>query len=160
MKWLQAADNRLIALMDEIGFQLQVKVGIRRYYLVPLLTLVAICIRYLRTDGWQPDLSDMAGDVIAFMLITSTHLFRIHRKGADTDDMQVNIAVEGIRCDPLFLFVRAFCFCMFIVLVTAHVLTRPWYVPMDFVEFFFLLYPIMIYQQEPPPRHELKMARQ
>jgi hypothetical protein len=155
LKFLQTCDNRLMALMDEIGFWMQVRVGIRRFYLVPILTLVAIFIRYFRSGTVVPDPGDMAGGVIAFMVIMSIHFFAIHRKGSNTDDTTVNIAVEGVRSNPVYLLMRVLCFCMFVVLTTVLSLTLPWRIPLAFVDFFFLFYPMLIYQQEPPPKHEL-----
>lgn len=145
--------------MDQLGFLMQVRVGIRRFYLVPLLTLISLFIGYVRSDGWVPNIGDMVGSMLAFFSVLVMHFFMIHKNGPETDDMSVNVAVEGVRHNPIFLVMRVLCFCLFVILVAVQSIWMPWRIPISFIEFFFLFYPVMIYQQDPPPRHELKLAR-
>lgn len=152
-KPIHKADDALVRLMDEIGFFLQTRVGISRFHLVPLLTLVALLSAFYRTGT---DLINAAGTLLTFVAIMTVHVFQIHKRGAETEDMKVNIEVEGIRSNPIYFFFRAVGFIMFVAVVIAQALTDPLKVPLSFVEFLFLFYPLLIYQHQPPPKTELR----
>lgn len=153
MKIVDDADAKLISLIDEVGFFAQVKVGISRYYLVPLLTLSSLLATFARSGG---SLKAMTLTALVFLSVMSLHLFMVHRKGARTEEMAVNVAVEGLRSSSMFLIARTTCFIMFAMVVLAQSITYPWKVPISCIEFFFLFYPTLVYQHEPPPRHEMR----
>jgi hypothetical protein len=156
MKPIYKADNALVRLMDEIGFFFQSRVGIPRFHLVPLLTLIALLSAYYRTGT---DLLNAAGTMLTFACIMFVHVVEVHKKGAATDDLKVNLAVEGLRNNPIYLFFRAAGFVMFVAVVVAQALTAPSKIPLSFVEFLFLFYPLLIYQHEPPARREFKLQQ-
>jgi hypothetical protein len=154
MNLIYKADEALMKLMDEIGFFFQSRVGISRFHLVPLLTLVALLSAFYRTGT---DFLNAAGTMLTFFGVMTVHVFEVHKKGAATEDLKVNLAVEGLRNNPIYLFFRSAGFAMFVVVVIAQALTSPSKIPLSFVEFLFLFYPLLIYQHEPPARREFKL---
>lgn len=156
MKPIYAIDAWFAGLMDEVGFFLQSRVGIPRFFLVPLLTLIALLAIYYRKTGSEPTLIDAAFTVVTFCGVLSIHFFEIHKRGKDTPDMQVNIAVEGVRNNPIFLTARIMGVFMFMGILISSLIAFPWQVPIAIIEYLFLWYPCMIYQHPLPPKKKLR----
>ncbi len=152
MKPIYAVDAWFTKMMDEISFWFQVRVGIPRFYLVPLLNLGALIAIYLKDSRGDSAILGAAFTLITFSGLLTMHFFHIHKRGAETPDMQVNIAVEGMRSNPLYLTARVFAFVMLAGIVVACLITEPSQVPLEIMAFLFLWYPSMIYQHEVPPR--------
>lgn len=156
MKPIYAADAWFTRLMDEVGFLLQNKAGIPRFYLVPLLTLIALLAIYYRKAGNEPTVIDALFTVITFIGVLTIHFFEIHKRGRETPDMQVNIAVERVRNNPLYLAARVMSVFILAGVMVASLLAFPWRLPLAVIEYLFLWYPCMIYQHQLPPKRNWK----
>lgn len=152
MNILTTSDAWLMRFMDEVCLWLQAKARIRRFYLVPLLTLMSQASMFVRSNGGEMSMVDVALSVCAFIGVLGAHFFVMHPKGPDTDDMTVNTTVEALRHNVLCTYFRLFSFCLFSVLLVLTLIATPLGAALVILEFLFLFYPITIYQQSPPPK--------
>ena len=150
MKFLQSVDSYLLRLIDEIGFFMQVRARVSRFYLVPLLNIVSLFIAYV--DGSHHSVFSNVLTMLTFVTAMGFHFFGIHTKGSETDDMTVNLAVENLRSSDGYLLVRTFGICLFTLVAVIEAFNRPWLVVTAFIQIYFTFYPVMIFQKEPPPK--------
>lgn len=154
MRFVTFFDNHLMSWMDEIGFYLQTRWRIQRYYLVLILQALAFPMTFLKGLDDVHDPRDIGIALGVFGTMAASQMFYIHRQGAKTPIAVVNTCVEGIRQSPLYITMRMACFVMFMMVSILNLLTVPWHLALSFIEYFFMFYPVTIYQHEIPPRTE------